>query len=126
MFFPVPDPLDEGVAADVVAGLAVGVELSLHQHLGGDARVVGAHLPEGAVALHAVVADQRVHQRVLKSMAHVQAAGDVRRRNDDGKSCTVPGWGEVVGVLPLRVELLLDCVRVETILHARLRRADHL
>ena len=52
---------------EVVAGLALGVQLALHHHLGGDAGVVGARLPEGALALHAVVADQRVHHRVLKA-----------------------------------------------------------
>ena len=115
--FPLPDPLDEGLATDLGAGPALGVELTLHQHLGGDAGVVGAHLPQGAVAEHAVVADQRVHQRVLEGVAHVQAAGDVGRRYDDAVRRPVAGWGEVVGLFPLLVQRLLDAVGVETILH---------
>jgi hypothetical protein len=38
------------LAAEVVAGLALGVELALHHHLGGDAGVVGARLPQRVVA----------------------------------------------------------------------------
>ena len=47
--------------------------------------MVGAELPQRVVALHAVPADQDVLQRVVEGMAHVQAAGHVRRRDHDGK-----------------------------------------
>ena len=68
---------------EVVAVLALGVELALDHDLRGDAGVVGARLPQRVVAAHAVVAGQRVHERVLERVAHVQRAGDVRRRQQD-------------------------------------------
>ena len=58
-------------------------ELTLDHHLGRDARVIGAGLPQRAPALHPVKSRQRVHQRVLERVTHVQGAGDVRRRNHD-------------------------------------------
>ena len=60
-----------------------GVELALHHHLRRDAGVIGARLPQRVVAAHAVVAGEGVHQRVLERVAHVQRAGDVRRRDHD-------------------------------------------
>ena len=58
---PLPHPLDEPVAAKFVAGLAFGVQLPFHQHLGGDACMVGAHLPKGGAAPHPLIANQRIH-----------------------------------------------------------------
>ena len=80
---PLPDALDERFAAEVVAMFALGVELALDHHLRGDAGVVGARLPQRVVAAHAVLARERVHERVLERVAHVQRAGDVRRRQHD-------------------------------------------
>jgi hypothetical protein len=79
LLFPLPDPLDELLAAEVVAALALLLELALDHDLRGDAGVVRAHDPVGVVAAHAVESDQRVHQRLLERVAHVQRAGDVRR-----------------------------------------------
>ena len=114
---PLPHPVDECLATNVVAILAFGIELPLHQHLGGDAGVIGAHLPQGAIAFHAVIADQGIHQRVLKGVPHVQAPGDVRRWDDDAVGRPVAGWREIARVLPLFVQLLLDAVGIETMLH---------
>ena len=43
--FPLPDPLQEGVPAQIMARAALGGELAFHHHLGGDAGVIGARLP---------------------------------------------------------------------------------
>ena len=45
--------------------------------------VVGAEDPLGPPPAHAVVADQRVLDRAVERVAHVQRAGDVRRRDRD-------------------------------------------
>ena len=58
-------------------------QLSFNDHLRGDAGMIGAHLPEGALAVHAREANEGVHERVLKGVAHVQGAGHIRRRNHD-------------------------------------------
>ena len=54
--------------------------------------MVGARLPKGVKALHALPADQDVLKRVVESMPHVQRTVYVRRRNYDGKGgCTLFG-----------------------------------
>ena len=52
LLLPLPDALDERLAAEVVAGLALLGELALDDVLGGDAGVVHAGQPERLVALH--------------------------------------------------------------------------
>ena len=79
---------------------------AFHHHLGGDAGMVGAGLPQRVAALHAPPADQRVLHREGQRMAHVQAAGDVRRRDHDGERRGVAARvaGEGAGGLPALVE----------------------
>ncbi|CAM5735024.1 hypothetical protein STENM223S_03475 [Streptomyces tendae] len=81
---PLPDALDERLPAEVVAGLALLAQLALDDVLRGDAGVVHAGLPQRLVALHALAAGQGVDERVLEGVPEVQAARDVRRRDDDG------------------------------------------
>src|SRR5699024_7322682 len=41
LFFPLPDPLDEPLAGQIVTGLALGLcQMPFHERLSGDARVV--------------------------------------------------------------------------------------
>ena len=75
---PFPDLLDELLAAEIVTGLALGGELALDHHLGGDAGVVGSRLPQRVMVPHPLVADHDVLEREVEGVAHVQAAGDVR------------------------------------------------
>ena len=79
---PLPDALHQGVAADVVAGLALQLQQAALDHrLGGDAGVVGAGHPQRVVALHPVPADQQVLHHVVHGVPHVQGAGDVGQRH---------------------------------------------
>ena len=60
LLLPLPDLGDEGLAAHLAAAdVAGGGELALDDHLGGDAGVVEAGLPEGVEAAHPVPAGQR-------------------------------------------------------------------
>jgi hypothetical protein len=68
-----------------VAANALPVELALDNDLRRDAGMVGARLPQRIVAAHPVVAGQRVHQGLVEAMAHVQRAGDIRRRQQDAE-----------------------------------------
>ena len=52
LLLPLPDPLQELLPAQVIAGQALLPELLLHLDLGGDAGVVIAREPQSAVALH--------------------------------------------------------------------------
>jgi hypothetical protein len=76
-----------------VRGLAFGGELALDHHLRGDAGVVGAGNPDGGVAGHAMPAREDVHLGLVEHVAHVQAAGDVGRRQqlDEGLDAACVG-----------------------------------
>ena len=120
--FPFPDLGRERFAAHFAAGWLLGLgEVAFDDHLGGDARVVLAWLPEGVVTLHAVPADQNVLQRVVEGVAHVENAGDVRGRDHDRKGfCAVFGVGpgfERARAFPSLVQAGFGVVCVECFFH---------
>ena len=80
---PLPDTLHEGLAAEVVARGALGLECPLDHDLRRDARVVAAGLEQRLVAAHALVADERVDDRVVEGVSKVERPGDVGRRDHD-------------------------------------------
>ena len=97
--------LDERLAADFQARDALLGQAFVHLSLGGDAGVVGADDPAGFKAPHAGAADAGVLDGVVQGMPHVQHAGDVRRRDDDGVGfvgmlAEARRALEVAGVLP--------------------------
>ena len=111
LLFPRPDALQKRIAAKIVAGQA----LFLAQHLldldlRGNAGMVRAGHPQGGIALHALVAREDVLQRRVERVAHVQLAGDVRGRHDDGKRLFVRiGFaGKVAAAHPHVINLALD------------------
>jgi hypothetical protein len=57
--------------------------LTLDHHLRRDAGMVGAGLPQHVAAAHPLEAAQYILQRVVECVAHMQRAGDIRRRDDD-------------------------------------------
>ncbi len=86
LVFPVPNPLEELFAPEVVAGqLFVDAQAFLYLDLGRNARVVGAWHPQRRIALHPLEADQDVLERFVEGVPHVQLPGDVRGRDYDGK-----------------------------------------
>ena len=60
-------------------------ELPLHHHLGGDAGVVGAGQPQREESAHAMPAHDDVHLRLVEHVAHVQAPGHIRRRQQQSE-----------------------------------------
>ena len=85
MLLPVPDALDERFTAHIAAVLALAGELALHHQLRRDSGVVGAGQPERGYAAHALPADDDVDLGVLQHVAHVEVAGDIRRRQRQGE-----------------------------------------
>ena len=87
-------------------------QLALDHHLRGDAGMVHARLPQHVLAAHALEADQDVLQRVVERVAHMQRAGDVRRRDDDGEGLGARlgtrAGAEGVRLLPELGDLRLD------------------
>jgi hypothetical protein len=83
LLLPLPDPLDERLAAQVMAGLAGLGQLAFDDVLGGDAGVVHAGQPQRLVPQHAGPAGERVLDGVVERVPDVQDTGDVRRGQDD-------------------------------------------
>ena len=97
---------------------ALSVELAFDDDLRGDAGVVGARLPQRVVAAHAVVARQRIHDRLVETVAHVQGAGDVRRRQQDTEGVgfvRVEASGEIALGLPVGVTAALNVSRLKAL-----------
>ncbi|MNU91316.1 hypothetical protein D3C71_811990 [compost metagenome] len=71
--------------------------------------MVHARLPQHVLAAHTLEADQNILQRVVERVAHMQGAGHIRRRDDDGEGfrarlgvgagtksiSLVPGFGDL-------------------------------
>ena len=93
---PLPHPLHEGLTAEVVAGHPLVAQQPLDHVLHPDARVIGAVDPERVAPLHAAKSDERVLDRAVQRMAHVQRARDVRGRHRDRV--------RLAGVVRLRLE----------------------
>ena len=72
LLFPVPDALDELLAADVVAADAFFAQAPLDHHLRGDAGVVGARQPERLIAAHAVPARGHIDLGVFEHVPDVE------------------------------------------------------
>src|SRR5215210_4191307 len=75
--------LEEGLAADLSALDALGLEIALDHHLRGDPGVVGADYPKRILAEHPLAPGQDVLQRIVERVTDVQRSGDVGRRHDD-------------------------------------------
>ena len=110
LVLPGPDLVEKALASEVEAGLALAPELLLNLYLRGYARVVVAGQPEGGVAVHALVADEHVLDSLVKGVAQVELAGDVRGRDDDGEGLLgrIALGMEVVPFEPHLVDLLFD------------------
>jgi len=76
--------------------------------------MVHAALPQGCIALHALIAYQYVLQGIVEGMAHMQRAGHIRRRYDNAVGLTAVGHIglEISFFMPQAVPFLLNAVRV--------------
>ena len=91
---PLPDPLEKFGAAHVAAARLLPLhQLPLDHHLGRDAGVIGAGLPQHVAAAHPLEAAENVLQRVVQRVPHMQRARHVRRRDHDGERRCVPPLG---------------------------------
>ena len=81
---PVPTGVDKLIAANLQAADALALELLVDLSLRGNTGVVGAQHPARGLAAHASHTDDGVLDGVVGSVAHVELAGHVGRRNGDG------------------------------------------
>jgi hypothetical protein len=110
---PLPDAAHELVAAERAAVRLLALhQLALDHHLGGDAGMVGARLPQHVAAAHALEADEDVLQRIVERVTHMQRAGHVRRRDDDGEGpragAVRTAGGKRLRLFPQAVDRALD------------------
>ncbi len=83
---PLPDPLEKSGAAHVAPARLLPLhQLPLDHHLGRDAGVIGARLPQHVAAAHPLETAEDVLQGVVERVPHMQRAGHVRRRDHDGE-----------------------------------------
>src|SRR5262249_59605920 len=84
---PGPDPFKEsGTAEHAPVRLLALHELTLDHHLGADASMISARLPQHVLAAHALEPAQHILQRVVERMPNVQGTGGIGWRDDHAKS----------------------------------------
>jgi len=108
---PLPDALDERLAPELLAARPLVLQGALDLLLGRDPGVVGAEDPLGPAPAHALVANEGVLDGAVERMAHVQDAGDVRRR--DGDRVVLLGRPLGIGVVQARRQPALDDPRLD-------------
>ena len=77
---PLPGPLQKRLSAEITACFALLLQLLLENRLHGNGRMIRTGQAEHIFPSQALVAHDRVDERRVEGMTHVQAAGDVRWR----------------------------------------------
>jgi len=116
-FFPRPDALNKLLASEVVFRLALSVEQPLDNHLCRNAGVIHAGLPQRAVTFHAMETRQRVHDRVLERVPHVQCARHVGWRNYDAIRSAITLRCEIALFFPALVDALFNVMWLVGLVH---------
>ena len=128
LLLPVPDALEELLAAELIAVRSLLAELPLDLRLRRDTRVVAARDPHRVVALHAMVADEDILQRIVERVAHVQLARDIRRRDNHAVRllALIHLRVEELVLLPELIPFLLERLRIVDLRDVRLFRLCHI
>ncbi len=85
LLLPLPHSVKKFLPPQIIASfLLVFPQILLHFDLGGDAGMVHPRRPQGGIPLHPLLANQRILQSHVKSVAHMQLSGDVGRRHYNG------------------------------------------
>ena len=110
LLYPLPDPVQEGLSAQLMAAGAFPGQLLLYHPLGSYARMVLAWEPEGRLAQHTVPAHQHVLYGDCKGMSQVELPCDIGRRHyhHERLLARVHGRGEVASTLPEFVNAALN------------------
>ena len=112
---PLPDPLDELLAPEVVPRDPFGPQHFLDHRLRRDPRMVGAQDPERVPPPHPVHPHQRVLHRPIQRVPHMQRPGHIGRRNSNREILLRRTLGlrvEVPGLHPFSKDPRLDLRRV--------------
>ena len=76
--------------------------------------MVCARLPQCFIPLHTFKADQDILHGIIQGMAHMQLAGYVRRRHNDGEWFLVRVYFgmKIAAVYPFLIQTFLDAFRI--------------
>jgi hypothetical protein len=92
--------------------------LPFDDDLCGNARMVGTGLPQRVVTAHAMVAGERIHDRLVEAVPHVQGAGDVGWRQQDAESVRffgIEAGAEIASGFPFGVPATFDVDRFKAL-----------
>ncbi len=117
LFFPLPDFIDKLVTAQIMFTQAFPLQLSFNNHLGGNTGMVGTNLPQGVFPQHALITDHGIHNGLLKTMPHMQAARDIGRRDHDAIGIALAGGPEIALVFPGLIPGGFDLLRLVGFIH---------
>ncbi len=100
--FPGPAALEEAITAQLLLAAALRLELLFQDRLHGDRGVIRPRQAEHVFPLQPLKAHDRVDQSRVEGMAHVQAAGHIRRwdHHREGLPGGVRGGVKGTGALP--------------------------
>ena len=81
LLLPLPDAIQESLAAKILATLAFFLKSLFYDILRGNAGVVCAREPEGVLSLHSAPPYENILNRLVERVAHVENARHVWRRD---------------------------------------------
>ena len=118
-FFPVPGSFQECFPSDTLLGQSFLPHRLDNLHLGGDRRVIRSRKPKGRIPLHAVIADRCILKDTVHGVPHMQLAGNVGRRHNDGERLFPfdSVRRKSSGFFPVLINLSFDRLRIETGFH---------
>ncbi len=112
---PLPDPLDELLAAEIVPRDPFGPQHFLHHRLGRNPRMVRPQDPERIPPPHPVHPHQRILHRPIQCVPHMQRPGHIGRRNSNREVLLRRPLGlgvKIPSIHPFRKNPRLDLGRV--------------
>ena len=118
-FFPVPGALQESFPADSFFGQAFFPHGFHNPDLCRDGGMVSTGQPQGGITLHPVIADRGILHDAVHGMAHMQLAGNIGRRHNDGEwfLSLNPVRGKRAGFFPGFIDVSFNLLWIEPCRH---------
>ena len=82
LFFPIPCTFKKFFTSEVILSNTLFTHSLNNLSLCCDRSMVGAGKPQCIVACHSVITDKNILKRIIKCMAHMKLACNIRRRNN--------------------------------------------
>src|SRR2546421_6345484 len=111
---PLPDTLQEGFAADLMAIYALLIQQPLDDVLRGDTGVILSRHPQGVIALHAMVANEDIFNGGGDGVTKAKRSRGIWWRHTDNKRSTgrTGLWLEVAPFFPAAIPVGFNGLRL--------------